>query len=221
MKKFTLLILLVPGFYFTHAQFAKGDRYLGGSATIYYNHEEFTPNDKRKSIGFNLAPSFMKFRSEKFALGFKVSGNYDNTRNENTGGSISGNSYGFGGGIFGLHVLPIGKGFFLSAETGINAGYAWGKTDNRPVTNVLHKGSEINFAAYVIPAFGYKLSNRLIVGLNFSNLLRIGFSNSQSEITNFSSGTTHTTSRGGINIASNFNNTSVGNLGITFGWKLK
>lgn len=220
MKKFTLLMLMVVGGYFTQAQYAKGDRYLGGSASIYHSKEEFG-NDKRRSIGFNIAPSFMKFKTEKFALGFKVSGIYDNTKNESVAGTVSGNSYGIGAGIFGFHVLPIGKGFFLAAETGINGGYIKGKTDNRPVNNIMFEASEVNVAGYITPSLGYKITNRLIVGVNFANLLRLGYSSGKQEITNFATNTTTTAKRSGINLTSNFNNTSVGQLGITFGLKLK
>ena len=225
MKKFTLFALAIFAVSLVQAQFVKGDRYLGGTASIYYTNEETSPNNsptnERRSIGFNLAPSFMKFKTEKFALGFKVSGIYDNTKTKNLAGTVTGNSYGFGAGIFGFHVIPIGKGFFLAAETGVGGDYVQGKTDYRPVSDTRFEGSEFNIAAYVTPSFSYKITNKLIVGVNFANLLRIGYSNHKEETTHFTTNTITTIKRSGFNIASNFNNTSVGQLGITFGLKLK
>lgn len=220
MRKLSFLMVLLGLVTVANAQFSAGDRYLRGSFSANYNKEEVSQNIGTESWGFNLAPSFMKFKTERRATGFRLLTSRQYTNNYNATSNAKNNNTAVGAGVFLFNVLPISKNFFLSAETGLDATYGWGKQTNSSVPMYKAEITEFNIAASVTPSVGYKLTNRLIVGLNFSNLLRVGYQTRKTEQTNAGGGNSVSKTKG-LSLFSSLNNTNIGNLGISFGWKLK
>jgi len=217
MKKICLLLLTIAIASTLHAQFTKGDRYITGTAGLGFNQADLSNGDS-KSIAVNLSPAIMKFKTDRRAMGFNLNLQLAHQKyNPNPGTLNDDRQYTVGAGIFKLNVLPLGKGLFLSAQHGLQAGYTWGKTVSTSIpfqTEI--KNSGYNIGAYITPALGYKLSDRIIVGVNFSNLLYLNFNHTKIKYT-----ATYSEERSGISFGSAINNNSIGQLGIQFGFKLK
>jgi hypothetical protein len=217
MKKLTLSALTVLLISATNAQFSKGDRYLTGSFSAIVSDNE-TNSERIKSYGISFAPAIVKFKSEKKASGFKLLAGFHHGKNTSGVATSKSDMFEVGGGLFWQNYVLLNKGFYLVLEHGVNGRFGRTEGSSNP-GDYSYNNTSYGAAVYLSPGLGYKLSERLIIGLNFSHLASAGYSFHRSVQTN--GGVTYKSSNGSFSVASSVNNTSVGNLGITFGWKLK
>lgn len=191
---------------------------MGGSMNLYVSDLDVNNSDI-EAFTVSLAPTLTRFKSERKASGFNVSAGYS-TSTTGTSGNISEYSrWEFGAGLFWQRYLLLGKGFYLFGEYGFNASYVtgWQNYNTFPVNTSDFK--RYGAAAYLTPGFGYKLSNRLLLGLQFSHIGLIHFTHERSEDEN--GGVRTTNRRNNFGLSSSVNTNSLGNLGINFAWKLK
>lgn len=203
----TLLLILTA-----NAQFTQGDKYLSGSVSFNLNKTETSTGIDQKQLFIGFSPSFTKFKTTKKAAGFRLFASYGRSTFVNQFNTSEIHQQGIGLGVFSQNYLLLGKGFYLLAEKGIKLNYLLSKTlpDNR--------STEYSATLYVTPGIGYKLSNRLLINLEFNDLINVSFTH-QKNVNNNSS--TPVVSHGNyFSFFSGLNNGSLGNLGINFGWKL-
>jgi len=217
MRKIYLAALAVCFFTVANAQFSSGDKYLTGGFSL-NNSKSESPSSTQKQFGIGFSPAFIQFKSDKKAAGFRIQANYG--RNRNTSGTNYQNQdiYGVGAGVFSQNYFRLGKGFYFFIEKGIGVNYANSKTTQSAFAVNTIKSNAYSGNIYLKPGVGYKLTNRLLVNLDFSNILSLSYTHQKNETT---TGTVTTSDKSnGVNFSSSLNNTSLGNLGITFGWRL-
>jgi hypothetical protein len=201
-----------------NAQFSAGDKYLSGSFSAGWAKN--TPsNNEQKQFNLAFSPAFTKFKTDKKATGFRILTMYGESKSTNGVNTQKLNQYGLGAGVFSQNYFPLGKGFYFFAEKGIEATYANAKVtqSSLPSNEVLTQGYSASI--YLKPGIGYKLTNRLLLNLEFANILNLTYGHSKTENT---VGATKTVDKNtSLNFGSSLNNISLGDLGITFAWKLK
>jgi hypothetical protein len=121
----------------------------------------------------------------------------------------------FGLGVFSQNYLNLNKDFYLFLEKGMSGSVSLGSNDiiNNPAAS-----SDIttySLSLYLTPGIGYKLSDRLIIGLNLGNIISANYTHSKIKYPASSA------KNDGFLLSTSLNNINVGNVGITFGWKLK
>jgi hypothetical protein len=217
MKKFTLVVTALLFFVASEAQFSKGDRYLSGSFSFSHSKNESSATYALHSFSIGLSPSIMKFKSPKKTVGFRIAAKYDESTTSlptQTTDQVM-----VGAGVFAQHILPLGKGFYLYAERGLDLSYTWANTREPSSTAIEYAVKYYSGSLSVTPGVGYKLTDRLIINLNFRNVLNLNYSYYHQQMK--SSGSASTTNGHNFNLNSSLNNTTLGDLAITFGWKLK
>lgn len=214
MKKITLFIL--SGFFvcIADAQFTKGEKYLSGSFYSHFNDYDLNDHDGTESVSILFSPSFSKFVSGKKAIGLKVNTGYQYGKmySSDTTRSTLGQ---LGVGVFSQNYLDLKKGFYLLLEKGITGNVALSHIN---VINAPSANSDLtsySLSVYLTPGIGYKLSDRLIVGLNLGSIISAGYTHTKVKYT------TSTARINSLQVFSSLNNINLGSVGITFGWKLK
>jgi hypothetical protein len=218
MKKLTLGALAILFIATADAQFNTGDRYLTGYVDAGAGTQKINTT-KTKTYGLTLAPAISKFKTPNKANGFKILLGFQHSKSDDAFNVSTGDQYSVSAGMFSQRYFTIGKNFYLMLEKGIDAGYTYLRSRSPSAPNYKSDRHGYGIGVYLTPGMGYKLTDRLIIGLNFSNLARLGYSFYKYEVANLVGTTTSESSQ--FNFSSSVNNTSVGNLGITFGWKLK
>ncbi len=218
MKKFTLIVFSVFMISVANAQFSAGDKYLGGSFSAGWANNK-PGNNEQKQFNIGFSPSFTKFKTDKKAVGFKLITLYGENK------SISGintqklTQYGLGAGVFSQNYFTLGKGFYFFAEKGIEATYAHSKATQSAFANNEIVTQGYSASIYLKPGVGYKLTDRLLLNLEFGNIIDLTYGHSKTE--NKTGTTTTTEKNNSLSFGSSLNNISLGDLGITFAWKLK
>lgn len=217
MKKITLPILLLVLAAASHAQFSKGDKYLGGVVAIHVSENEYSTSGN-KSFSATLAPSFTRFKSERRASGFKLAAGYYKSKFGIPGNPSEISGWNFGAGLLWQRYLLLGKGFYLVGEYGFNGTYG---TRNTSQTNTSFSSDSESYGVnfYLTPGFGYKISNRLLMGLSFSNVALIHYTHEKN--TDNNGGIISKTSNNNYGFSSSVNTYALSNLGLNFAWKLK
>ena len=208
-------MLMLSGFYFTQAQFVKGDKYLSGSFSGHMNDQDINDQDGVESYSINFAPSFYRFKTDKKATGFKILLGFNYSKQFTPSNTMRSRYGNIGAGLFSQNYFGLGKGFFMVIEKGVNGTFSLGSNDilSMPTSNSDFTAYSVNL--YLTPGVGYKLTDRLLVGLNLNSILSIGYAHTVIK------SSSSTVKNDALNISSGLNNTSVGNVGITFGWKIK
>lgn len=220
MRKLTLAALLVIFAAAANAQFTKGDKYLGGSFQFKITDQDVSDNSSTDDLSIFISPSFTKFKSDRRATGFRLITGYQYNKNNNGGVHSEFSGWHLGAGIFAQRYLLLGKGFFLAGEYGANLATFMGQTEfTIPTPPITIDVDTYTLSLYFTPHLGYKLSERLLIGLNFSNIAAIDVVHHRYK--NQSSTGTSRFKNTSMNLSSSLNNTSLGNLAINFAWKLR
>jgi hypothetical protein len=217
MKKLNLLLLGVLIISVANAQFKTGDKYLSGSFSFNGGKTEQSSTNKQFNIG--IAPTFTKFKSDKKASGFKLFAGYGESKNSSGSNTQSTDQLNLGAGIFSQNYFPLGHNFYFFIEKGLMADYTWSKTKESAFAANKITSTGYSASLYLKPGFGYKVTDRLIINLNFMNFATLSYGHSNNE-TSFG-GITSTTKSNSFGLSSGLSNASLGDLGITFGWRLK
>ena len=201
------------------AQFVSGDKYLTG--TIGFNSSKITsdPNAEVKSSGFEFSPAFIRFRSDNKAIGFRLLSGYSHAETSSGTNHEDSKHYNIGAGIFAQRYFSLGNRFYFLVEPGISLAYGSTKNTQSAFAVTTTENKIYGARVYITPAIGYKLTNRLIMNLNFTNMLALSYTHQKSETK--VANTTSASRSNAYAFQSSLNNTSVGNLGITFGYRLK
>jgi hypothetical protein len=113
---------------------------------------------------------------------------------------------------------PLGKNFYFSLEKGVLGDVSWGKNINSSVPDTRSKFDGYSLTAYLTPAIGYKLTNRLIASISLNDIVELGYNHQKDE--NTVSGVTTVTKTNGFSLGSSLATGPIGNLGFTLGWKI-
>lgn len=95
-------------------------------------------------------------------------------------------SYNVGIGAAQIRIFPLGKAFYFSTEYGFNALYVFGE-ESYEGSGTLPAGATVkgyNLQAVLRPELGYRLTDRLLVGINLNDLLQLGFQQVSRETAN-------------------------------------
>ncbi|HEX6914437.1 MAG TPA: hypothetical protein VF145_04310 [Chitinophagaceae bacterium] len=217
------ILLMLPVFAFVtsaRAQFTKGDRYLGGYASFNYSNDDLNTSNGQKNFYIAFSPSFTRFKTDRKATGFRFTLGYENNKTKFTFGEQKREDWLAQAGLFGLRIFPLGKGFYLSTEAGGNIGYRNSNNTTVAAPGDRDKRNEYNVNGYFTPGLGYKLTDRLVLGVNLNSVVGIGYSHVESRYTN-PSGVTTKQQADRLSLFSSLNNTTVGQLGFSFMWKLR
>ncbi len=218
MKKFTLIVFSVLMISVTNAQFSAGDKYLSGSFSTGWSKNN-PSNNEQKQFNIAFSPAFTKFKTDKRASGFRLLTMYGESKSISGSNIQKTNQYGLGAGVFGQNYFSLGKGFYFFAEKGIRASYSHSKVSQSAFASNVIVTQGYSASIYLKPGVGYKLTDRLLLNLEFGDILKLGYGHSKTENT---TGATKTVDKNtSINLGSSLNNMSLGDLGITFAWKLK
>lgn len=219
MKKSTLVAMALFVLSSINAQFTAGDKYLTGSIGFNSSKTSSNPNSEVKSFGLEFSPAFIRFRTENKAIGFRLLSGYSHA--ETTSGTNHDDSkqYNIGAGFFAQRYFSLGSKFYFLLEPGISLAYGSTKNIQSAFAVTTMESKVYGARAYVTPGIGYRLTDRFIMNLNFTNIVSLSYLYQKSETTvaNNTSGSKSNS----FGFQSSLNNTSIGNLGITFGWRLK
>lgn len=209
-----LIILVVSA---VHAQFKTGDHYLTGSFSFATGKSE--SNFAQNQLNISFSPSFFKFKTDKKATGVRINSNYGESKNTSGSNTQTTDQLGLGLGIFSQNYFSLNHNFYFFIEKGISAGYSWSKTKESAFANNKILSTGYSATVYLKPGIGYKLTDRLIINLDFVNIAALTYGHSKTETTIGSTPTT-TTKNNSFAFNSGLNNASLGDLGITFGLRL-
>jgi hypothetical protein len=215
MKKFTLYALSVLLVGTTNAQFTKGEKYLSGFFSGSLQENDLNDNNGVESFNLFLSPSFHKFKTDKKASGFKILIGFNQFIYYNSPTITRQRMGTVGAGLFSQNYVNLNKDFYLVLEKGFSGAISFGNNKTLTVPTSSYDLTSYNVNLYLTPGIGYKLTDRLIIGLNFSNALSLSYTHS---VTEYPSGKSRTDA---LNFLSSLNNTSLGSVGINFGWRLK
>lgn len=219
MKKFNFFMLTFIIISVANAQFKAGDRYLSGSFSFNGGKSEQSSSYNTKQFNIGFSPSFTKFKTDKKASGFKLFAGYGENKNISGSNTQSTDQVNLGAGIFSQNYFSLGNNFYFFLEKGISTGYSWSKTKESAFATNKVISTGYSATLYLKPGVGYKLTDRLIVNLNFMDFAALTYGHSNTETT---TGTTTTTMKNNsFGLSSGLSNVSLGDLGITFGWRLK
>ncbi len=219
MKKFTFFVFATLVVSAINAQFKAGETYLTGSVSLNSDKTTSPSSPDIKSFGFEFSPAFIKFNTDKKATGFRFISGYSKS-NTTFGITLQeAKQYTIGAGIFAHQYYSLGNNFYFLLEPGASFTYGSGKNVTTSVSTVTTTENKIyGVRAYLTPGIGYKLTDRFFMNLNFNNILALSYIHQDSKTTVMNNTTTSKSNSFGFQ--SSLNNTSVGNLGITFGWRL-
>jgi len=218
MKKISLIVFSVFMISVANAQFSAGDRYLSGSFSAGWAKNN-PSNNEQKQFNIAFSPAFTKFKTDKKASGFRLLTMYGENKSTSGSNTQKTNQYGLGASIFSQNYFSLGKGFYFFAEKGIRASYSNAKTTQSAFASNKIVTEGYSASIYLKPGVGYKLTDRLLLNLEFGDILNLGYGHTKTENT---TGAVKTVDKNtSVNLASSLNNLSLGDLGITFAWKLK
>lgn len=219
MKKFTLIILALFVLSSISAQFTAGDKYLTGTIGFNSNKTTSGANSEIKGFGLEFSPAFIKFRTENKTIGFRLLSGYSHAETTSGTNHEDSKQYNIGAGVFVQRYFSLGNKFYFLLEPGISLAYGSTKNVHSAFAVTTMESKMYGARAYLTPGIGYKLTDRFIMNLNFANVVALSYTHQKSETTvaNNTSGSKSNS----FGFQSSLNNTSVGNLGITFGWGLK
>jgi hypothetical protein len=214
MKKITLFAFAFFVCTIANAQFSKGEKYLSGSFSGQVNDYDLNDHAGTDSYSISFAPAFSRFVSAKKAVGLKIMAAYQYSKAYNPDITTQ-RSTQFGLGIFSQNYLNLNKGFYLLLEKGISGIVGLGSNDiaNNPAAS--SDLTQYSLGIYLAPGIGYKLSDRLIIGLNLGSIISANYTHSKIKYPNYSA------KNDALQVFSSLNNINLGSVGITFGWKLK
>ena len=215
MKQLTLSAITMLLFTVANAQFTIGEKYLSGAIAGHLADLDLNDNDGVESYSIHFSPAIHTFRSDKKAFGIKALLGYQYGKSSTPTAVTKHRQGTIGAGLFWQNYINLNKGFYLVMEKGFNGAFISGSDDviSGPVSDADITAYNINL--YLTPGIGYKLTNRLIVGLNLNNILAIGYTHSVNKTA------TSKSKSDALSVFSGLNNTNLGSVGINFGWKLK
>jgi len=167
-----------------HAQIKKGAIFLGGDISIYgYNaNSEASRQDTSKLNNYNFYPSIGWVAKDNLVVGVNLllsfSNRVDTYYNTKTNR--------LGAGIFVRKYLPLGKSFYLFANTSLNI-----QSLNSTFTvqqNYHKKQTGYTINANLIPGISYQLNKSLFLEVALNGLINFGYEKINTEEYNFNSG---------------------------------
>jgi len=222
MKPFLLITFLTGSFLFSKAQFTTGQKVLSGNVSFSRtNNINPVYSSDANQTTFNFSPSFGKFKNATTLIGFKLLFGTSKTNQEAIGADYEQENSSAGIGFFVQKIKPLGKDFFLFAETGLSGNYMWAKsiTPNQPYDEIRNKGFAIQ--VYVTPGLGYKITPRFIADITLNNIAYIGYSHVKTEYKISSSSPTTVEKSDALSIGTGLEKNALSNIGIGIRWLLK
>lgn len=227
---FTLLtiVYLIPAF--SDAQFADGQKLIGGNLLFSTNSGTSTPGAfDNRNVYHNsgtfagINPSIAKFRTSKVLYGIGIIYNYSTYFIEeelpDNGNNYKNRSHLVGLNIFSQRFVSLRNNFFFTIHTGGSGLYSFSKqADFISKATSTVKGYSINAA--LAPGISYKISNRFLFDAFLSIFLYAGFQHSVTT-SNYPLPREAKTHNNSFNISTSFSNTALGNIGLGFRWLLK
>lgn len=218
MHKLYLALALICCTSIAKAQFSAGDRLLGGSVS--FNGQKGTPSGSdSKQFNFGIAPSFTHFKSATKADGVRFNVNYGEQKIVTGVNYQKADNLGLGLTFFNQRYFTLGKGFYFLVEKGITAGYTFSKVRQSAFAINEIKTQGFSGTLYLRPAVGHKITDRLFINLDLGNLAALTYGHTKTE--NTVGSTTTTDKNDAVSFYSTLNNLSLGDVAITFAWKLK
>lgn len=222
MKKKLLAASFMGITLLANAQFSEGQKVLSGSFafTNSNNANGIYSSNEVNQTSFYFSPSFARFKNPTTLIGYKITfatNNYIDkaTSNKTTNTSI-------GGGYFVQKIKPIGKDFFVFAETGINATYDWSKYSNFTSPSFNLKGKSFGATAYITPGLGYKITPRWIADITLNNIAALSYSHGQNDYFDNSTSTVRSNQKtDAVRFYTGLDKNALSNIGIGIRWLLK
>ena len=172
MKKiFTLSFLFILFASALHSQINKGSVLLGGNVGFSTNK---TKDTSLENNSVSISPVIGIAVKQNLIVGISFS--YGHNKNNLYAPNAQAESESFGAGIFARKYIPLGKGFYLFGETGLNY-QDYSNTYMYPSQKTELKIQSININLY--PGISYALSKKLQLEFGLPQLVTLGYSKSR------------------------------------------
>ena len=176
MKKFIASLIAVSVVYYADAQFATGQKLIGGQLNLSVNNFNATnsPGSDQKTTTGGIALSLSQFKSPLRLIGFGVQYAYSDTRYNSTSASPLENKNNVLGAFVELTKLqPLAKKLYLSFTGTGGANYSIADTYYPNSAKTETKG----YALYINGGMGlwYQLTDRFVLTGNVNNLLSLSY----------------------------------------------
>jgi hypothetical protein len=169
MKKFLAFIFLLILFTSAlRAQINKGSVLLGGNVGFSTNEATDT---SLKNNSVSLSPVIGTAVKQNLIVGISFS--YGHGKNNLTAPSVQSENESYGAGIFARKYVPLGKGFYLFGEMGLNY-LSFSDTYTYISQKTEFKVQTININLY--PGLSYAVSKKLQLEVGLPQLITLGYS---------------------------------------------
>jgi hypothetical protein len=210
MKKFLLVSIT---FFFivslAHAQITKGSLLLGGSVSANTNETE-SGSTENKSNGLYIRPAIGLTVKENTVVGLR--GGYSHSKTQYNGPYAEQKTYSYSIGTFVRRYLPLGKGFYLFGEAGVDYDYLENSQPNGNDSKSVYKGK--TFEADLYPGIAYAVSKKIHLEASINNLINLSYLTSKTEYSYVGGQTVSKTK--GFSFGSNASSSVPLNIGFRF-----
>lgn len=223
-KVYILSILLCLSVLFTAAQFDKGQKVIGGSATLSISNSEnsYGNTNTSKQVVAAFRPSVAWFTKPNQLCGFGVQYSFlqsNISSNNNSIVPVRHHSHFLGLSILSQRFFPLAARFYFTVNTAGSVTYNFGKSTFQSASTEVRNNRGYSINAGLSPGLTYRLTPRILFDASLTYLLSADYTHAETSASNLPAGQKSYNNTFGI--SSSLSNTTLGGVGLGFRWLLK